>query len=98
MGRQSDRYTLYPRHIIHATEYKAERDWYDTGDSAKRLRRLIAAKPIVRILESHSGLTGLIIENIHVEVNGIKREFDGMWSSSLTDSTSKGNRISRLSI
>ncbi len=56
----------------------------------KRLRRLIAAKPIVRILESHSGLTGLIIENIHVEVNGIKREFDGMWSSSLTDSTSKG--------
>lgn len=56
----------------------------------KRLRRLIEAKPIVRILESHSGLTGLIIENTSVEVNGVKREFDGMWSSSLTDSTSKG--------
>lgn len=56
----------------------------------KRLRRLIEAKPIVRILESHSGLTGLIIENTSVEVNGTKREFDGMWSSSLTDSTSKG--------
>lgn len=56
----------------------------------KRLKRLIEAKPIVRILESHSGLTGLIIESTSVEVNGVKREFDGMWSSSLTDSTSKG--------
>ena len=56
----------------------------------KRLRRLIEAKSIVRICESHSGLTGLIIENTSVEVNGIRREFDGMWSSSLTDSTSKG--------
>lgn len=56
----------------------------------KRLKRLIGAKKIVRICESHSGLTGLIIENTYVEINGIKREFDGMWSSSLTDSTSKG--------
>lgn len=56
----------------------------------KRLRRLIGAKKIVRILESHSGLTGLIIENTSVEVNGTKQEFDGMWASSLTDSTSKG--------
>lgn len=56
----------------------------------KRLRRLIDAKPIVRICESHSGLTGLIIENTQVEVNNVKREFDGMWASSLTDSTSKG--------
>lgn len=56
----------------------------------KRLRRLIKAKPITTILESHSGLTGIIIENIHVEVKGLKKEFDGMWSSSLTDSASKG--------
>ena len=54
------------------------------------LRRLIAAKPCVRILESHNGLTGLIAEHISVEVNGHHREFDGMWASSLTDSTSKG--------
>ena len=56
----------------------------------KRLKRLIGVKPIVRICESHNGLTGLIIEHTSVKVNGIKREFDGMWSSSLTDSTSKG--------
>jgi len=56
----------------------------------KRLRRLIGAKKIVRVLESHSGLTGLIIENTYVDNNGKKEEFDGMWASSLTDSTSKG--------
>lgn len=56
----------------------------------KSLRRLITAKPIVRILESHSGLTGLIIENTKVAQDGCVREFDGMWASSLTDSTSKG--------
>ncbi len=32
----------------------------------KRLRRLIDNKPIVRILESHSGLTGLICEHANV--------------------------------
>lgn len=56
----------------------------------KRLKRLIGAKKIVRILESHSGLTGLIIEHTHIVKDGIKQEFDGMWASSLTDSTSKG--------
>ena len=56
----------------------------------KTLRRLINAKKIVRICESHSGLTGLIIENTHVMVNNIRHEFDGMWASSLTDSTAKG--------
>ena len=56
----------------------------------KRLRRLINAKKIVRICESHNGLTGLIIENTSVTVNNVKHEFDGMWASSLTDSTSKG--------
>ena len=56
----------------------------------KSLRRLITAKPIVRIMESHCGLTGLIIEHTKVEVGNEIREFDGMWASSLTDSTSKG--------
>ena len=56
-----------------------------------KLRRLINAKSLVRILESHSGLTGLIIEKTsYPNENGINEEFDGMWSSSLTDSTSKG--------
>jgi phosphoenolpyruvate phosphomutase len=56
----------------------------------KRLRRLIAAKSIVRVLEAHSGLSGLIIENVEVKKNDKCLSFDAMWSSSLTDSTSKG--------
>ncbi len=56
----------------------------------KTLKRLINTKDIVRVIESHSGLTGLIIENTHVIQNNKKIEFDAMWSSSLTDSTSRG--------
>tara|TARA_A100001011_G_C14289041_1_gene835208 strand:+ start:324 stop:1628 length:1305 start_codon:yes stop_codon:yes gene_type:complete len=55
-----------------------------------RLKRLIYSKDIVRILESHNSLTGLIIENLNITKNKKKIEFDGMWSSSLTDSATKG--------
>ena len=56
----------------------------------KKLRKLLELKPLVRILEVHNGLTGRIVEKTKV-VNGEEvREFDGMWQSSLTDSTSKG--------
>ena len=56
----------------------------------KRLRRLLEVKPILRLIESHSGLTGLIAQNTKIDKKGINFEFDGMWSSSLTDSTLKG--------
>lgn len=56
----------------------------------KSLRRLIAAKPVVRIMEAHDALCGLIIEHLEVEKDNVLRTFDGIWSSSLTDSTSKG--------
>jgi len=55
-----------------------------------RLRRLIHAKPIVRILEAHNALSGLISETLVVERKGKPVFFDGVWSSSLTDSTAKG--------
>ena len=55
-----------------------------------RLKRLISSKNIVRILESHNSLTGLIIENLQINKKNINIEFDGMWSSSLTDSATKG--------
>jgi phosphoenolpyruvate phosphomutase len=56
----------------------------------RRLRRLIDAKGIVRVLEVHNGLSGLIVEKTQVDVDGEVREFDAMWSSSLTDSTARG--------
>ena len=55
-----------------------------------RLRRLINAKPIVRILEAHNALSALIAENTVVDRNGTNVSFDGVWSSSLTDSTARG--------
>lgn len=50
------------------------------------LRRLINAKPIVRICEVHNGMTGSIVEHTSVDTDK-HYEFDGMWGSSLTDST-----------
>jgi phosphoenolpyruvate mutase len=55
-----------------------------------RLRRLLAAKPVLSILEAHNGLTGMIVEHTSVSVEGQRREFDGIWISSLTDSAAKG--------
>ena len=54
------------------------------------LRRLLKAKPIIRFLDIHNALSGLIIENTKININGVSQEFDGMWGSSLTDSTAKG--------
>lgn len=52
-----------------------------------KLKRLINAKSIVRIIESHSGLSALIVENLNFYKKNQFLEFDGIWSSSLTDST-----------
>ena len=69
----------------------AEEDIGVTVDVRRgRLRRLIHAKPIVRILEAHNALSGLIAETTIVYRGGLPAVFDGMWSSSLTDSTAKG--------
>ena len=54
------------------------------------LRRLLNAKPLVRVNEVHHGLSGLITEKTQVERDGKLVEFDVMWSSSLTDSSAKG--------
>ena len=54
------------------------------------LKRLIQSKKLVRILESHSPLSGLIVENANFQKRNITEQFDGMWSSSLTDSSIKG--------
>ena len=64
------------------------------GTTADRRRaqfkRLVQSKDIVRVIETHSGISSLIAENLEVDVKGQKRSFDAVWSSSLTDSTNKG--------
>jgi phosphoenolpyruvate phosphomutase len=41
-------------------------------------------------MEAHNPISALIVEHSRVELNGKVREFDGFWSSSLTDSTARG--------
>lgn len=55
-----------------------------------RLSKTIAIKGTISVMEAHSGLTGLLVENTVVEEKGGVRQFDAMWISSLCDSTAKG--------
>ena len=55
-----------------------------------RLKKLMAYKPCLSVMEAHNGLTGLIVENTKVETPEGVKQFDAMWVSSLCDSTAKG--------
>ena len=61
-----------------------------------RLRRLIEQKGMAVCMEAHTGLTGLIAEKTTVMEQGTIRQFDGMWISSLCDSTIKGKPDTEL--
>jgi phosphoenolpyruvate mutase len=63
---------------------------FSSQNRVSLLKRLMSSRDIVRILESHNSLTGLIIEKLKVGKKNKVIEFDGMWSSSLTDSATKG--------
>ena len=55
-----------------------------------RLRKLFNMIPIIKTIEVHSGLTGLIAEKTIVADGEAISQFDAMWISSLCDSTEKG--------
>jgi phosphoenolpyruvate phosphomutase len=73
-----------------ALNYQLMKSGTTTDIRRAKLRRLINAKPIVTILEAHNALSGLIVETTEIESDNKKVFFDGIWSSSLTDSTAKG--------
>ena len=56
----------------------------------KQLKRLIELKPIVRVIEAYNGLSARIAETTKTNIGTEVREFDAIWESSLTDSSSKG--------
>lgn len=68
---------------------KIKRNGITPEKRRKSLAQLLSVKNFVRIMETHNGLTGLIVENVFSSFCGEKREFDGMWLSSLTHSSSK---------
>ena len=63
---------------------------FNPENRVTRLKRLIDSKKIVRFIECHNPLTGLMIENLKINHKNEFKEFDGIWSSSLTDSASNG--------
>jgi phosphoenolpyruvate phosphomutase len=66
------------------------------GVRLKAFRRLLDAKPLVRLLEVHSAMAGLIVEMVTADRDDVPREFDGMWASSLTNAmvTGRSDRAS----
>ena len=56
----------------------------------EKVKKIDMQTPIVKVMEAHSGLTGLIVEKTVVENEGKLDQFDAMWVSSLCDSTAKG--------
>ncbi len=61
-----------------------------------RLKWLIEKKGLITCMEAHTGLTGLIAEKTVIMEEGTIRQFDGMWVSSLCDSTIKGKPDTEL--
>jgi phosphoenolpyruvate mutase len=82
-----------PHHLPGITSTSLSRAVREVGTTPNlrmgMLKRLLEAKPLLRIIEAHSGLTGLIAETVFVESDDKVREFDGIWMSSLTDSAAK---------
>ncbi len=81
----------YARENAYADLEKRARLELSTPDFRRsRLKKLLAMKGTVSVMEAHSGLTGLLVEHTKVPENGGYRQFDAMWISSLCDSTSRG--------
>jgi phosphoenolpyruvate phosphomutase len=55
-----------------------------------RLRQLLAQRSPVRFIEAHSAFSCLVGSRANASVDGISREFDGIWVSSLTSSATRG--------
>jgi phosphoenolpyruvate phosphomutase len=82
-----------PKHLPGITSTSLNQAIREVGTTPQirrgMLKRLLEAKSLIRIIEAHSGLTGLIAETVCVDIDNQVREFDGIWMSSLTDSAVK---------
>ena len=58
-------------------------------DRCAELARAMRVKPLVRIIEAHSGLSAMIGDRARLERDGRVLEFDGLWSGSLTTAAVK---------
>lgn len=81
-------------HGVSATQLESDLKAFRGSPESRRgsLRRLLALKKPIRVIEASNGLSGLIVENASFTdpATGQVRAYDGMWVSSLCDSTFKG--------
>ena len=77
---------------VSSTEFSLNEKILGTTPDIRKatLKRLLYSKNLVRIMEAHNPLSALILENISIKKKDKHLQFDGFWSSSLTDSTSQG--------
>jgi phosphoenolpyruvate phosphomutase len=80
----------YTKGITSSDIFKKTKLGITPNQRLKKLRTLLSSNKIIRALEAHSGLCGLIIEQLERDTGDGPAGFDAIWSSSLTDSTSKG--------
>ena len=77
----------YSKNISNQTIKNIKNSFFFSSENrVSRLKRLLNSKPIVRLIECHSPLVGMVIENLKLDRKNKFIEFDGLWSSSLTDS------------
>ncbi len=81
-------YSSDPKYKAIEESFRAQLSLPDMRRS--RLKKLLGMKGFVTVMEAHSGITGLIVEKTCVYQDGGTHQFDGMWVSSLCDSTAKG--------
>ena len=66
----------------------------------KSLKRSLSSKPLSVFIETHSPISAIIAEKTKIKTTSGFKQFDGFWSSSLTDSTKLGmpdNEVLNLS-
>lgn len=64
-------------------------------DRRGKLKAMLTQGKLVRVMEAHNGLSGIVADTTCVEGKSggqpVTRQFDAIWESSLTDSASKGH-------
>ena len=82
--------TEHEKDVTSATDRYLRSQQMTSSLRLSSLKRLIASKKIVRFIETHNPMSALIAETLAIKKEEERVEFDGFWSSSLTDSTSMG--------
>jgi len=81
----------YTKGISSSQIIEAEKSIGTTPDTRRKsLMRCLNSKSLTRLIDIHSGLSGLVVEKTKIKINGKTEEFDGMWASSLTNTAAKG--------